>query len=109
MASHDATSKAMKETLRHQKVSEECSTIPLIASSTIWMCDIIYLFYCCLQSSELSCEVMALQFLFQGIPQFSTGIVLCVRVFAMVVFMCVCSVLYCIYHCIAMYGMVRYV
>ena len=60
-----------------------------IVSSTIWMCGMrvtSYIYFIAVYSQE----VMALQFLLQRIPQFSTGMPTTVCVFAMAAFMCVC-------------------
>ena len=62
-------------------------------SSTIWMCGMCvtsYIYFIAVYSQE----VMALQFLLQRIPQFSTGMPTTVCVFAMAAFMCVCSTLF---------------
>ena len=91
------------------KMVIECSTLLLIIMFLLFGCVVCgvtsYIYFIAVYSQE----VMALQFLLQRIPQFSTGMPTTVCVFAMAAFMCVCHggfyvcVLYCVCHCIAMY------
>ena len=78
------------------------------------MCVTSYIYFIAVYSQE----VMALQFLLQRIPQFSTGMPTTVCVFAMAAFMCVCHGGFhvclpwrfscvCALLCLAMYGISR--